>query len=284
MNNNDELLKMLHELIVYEALEKHLVDWQMNGITNLSPDKMMLAAYNFAHIIIKLPHLEKDLNCELTNLERSSESKDDAMLISCIAAGIIHEMNLLDFSERRIVCNKIIERWKDHQLYDIFADITAALLDFCKKLIQNHNKIVVNIIGISAEKLIDKITKMYPDGSIFSNIVLNNTENSNGNDKDSVCTDSEKDIAPFKYIEESILDKSIKMQITYKIMNIVKNNAIPGICAKLSDMIDIKEIKLPNSVKKVMFELQRLGMPDENTSKFSYTNFVKYFRYYNLSR
>ena len=67
-------------------------------------------------------------------------------------------------------------------------------------------------------------------------------------------------------------------RIHVELENLVRINSIVNICDHLKSMAKSNRISYPHTTKKVMKELQRLGMPGEDVRGFSYKNFQKYYK------
>lgn len=80
------------------------------------------------------------------------------------------------------------------------------------------------------------------------------------------------------FIHPAVTDEEQKRQIHREIINLVTHYPLPDICAYLNTMASERRILLPMSTDNAMRELQRLGMPNEETEGFKYKNFAKYYR------
>ena len=80
------------------------------------------------------------------------------------------------------------------------------------------------------------------------------------------------------FIHPAVTDEAQKRQIHREIINLVTHYSLPDICAYLNTMASDRRILLPMSTDNAMRELQRLGMPTEETEGFKYKNFAKYYR------
>lgn len=80
-------------------------------------------------------------------------------------------------------------------------------------------------------------------------------------------------------IHFKVIDNKEKVRIHKELKNLVRNyKTIGEICKGLKEMKDEGSIQLPWKIDNVMDELQRLGMPDENTRGFSYKNFENEYK------
>ena len=79
-------------------------------------------------------------------------------------------------------------------------------------------------------------------------------------------------------IHPSVTQEQEKQKIHGELVNLVRNNSIVNICDHLKSMAKSNRISYPHTTKKVMKELQRLGMPGEDVRGFSYKNFQKYYK------
>ena len=79
-------------------------------------------------------------------------------------------------------------------------------------------------------------------------------------------------------IHPSVTQEQEKQKIHGELVNLVRNNSIVNICDHLKSMAKSNRISYPHTTKKVMKELQRLGMPGEGVRGFSYKNFQKYYK------
>ena len=85
------------------------------------------------------------------------------------------------------------------------------------------------------------------------------------------------DIPLFKYIHPSVTDDEERRKINREIENLVQNLPLNEICKYLRQMYKEKRVYLNVKLEAMFDELQRLGMPDENTQGFSYKTFQNCF-------
>ena len=79
-------------------------------------------------------------------------------------------------------------------------------------------------------------------------------------------------------IHPSVTVREEMERIHVELENLVRINSIVNICDHLKSMAKSNRISYPHTTKKVMKELQRLGMPGEDVRGFSYKNFQKYYK------
>ena len=81
-------------------------------------------------------------------------------------------------------------------------------------------------------------------------------------------------------IHPSVTQEQEKQKIHGELVNLVctREITVGEICETLRSMEKSNRISYPHTTKKVMKELQRLGMPGEGVRGFSYKNFQKYYK------
>jgi len=89
-------------------------------------------------------------------------------------------------------------------------------------------------------------------------------------------TEESSDLCHF--IRPSVVDDAERLKIHKEVVNLVRNNTMPNICEYLNLMVAEKKIILPIEPRVALAELQRLGMPGEDTEGFGSKNFSKYYR------
>jgi len=83
---------------------------------------------------------------------------------------------------------------------------------------------------------------------------------------------------PCHFIHPAVKEEDEIMGIHREIANLACNFSIPNICQYLNKMESERKILQPTDAKRAMAELQRLGMPGEETDGFSFKNFCKYYK------
>jgi len=78
-------------------------------------------------------------------------------------------------------------------------------------------------------------------------------------------------------IHPAVLDEYEQIKIHKEIKNLVKDKPVRDICLYLRTLEKAGKILLPKESKLAIAELQRMGMPNENTKGFTYNNFNKYY-------
>lgn len=90
------------------------------------------------------------------------------------------------------------------------------------------------------------------------------------------------DIVPdddlFHFIHPAITDDNEKQQIHKEVSHVVRTYKIADICSYLNTMQQQGRILQPQDSRQAMAELQRMGMPDSNTTGYTLSNFQKYYR------
>jgi hypothetical protein len=102
---------------VYVLFYDHLKQLHKDGKTALSPVEVFLSAENFARLLLSLPNIKEGIDDELDDLEEDAEGKNDAMIISVLAVGIIcAQRGNLRASVWEFVGIHIFTRWDEHPL------------------------------------------------------------------------------------------------------------------------------------------------------------------------
>lgn len=78
-------------------------------------------------------------------------------------------------------------------------------------------------------------------------------------------------------IHPKVIDEDEQIKIHKEVKNLVKDKPVRDICSYLKKMSKEEKILLPIEPKRAMAELQRMGMPNEETEGFTYNNFNKYY-------
>lgn len=91
-------------------------------------------------------------------------------------------------------------------------------------------------------------------------------------------TETEETVDLCHFIRPSVVDDTERKHIHKEVVNLVRNNTIPNICEYLNQMVAEKKILLPIEPRIALAELQRMGMPGEDTEGFSAKNFAKYYK------
>ena len=102
---------------VYVLFCDHLNQLHKDGLTALSPVEVFLSAECFARLLLSLPNIKEGIDDELDDLEEDAEGKNDAMIISVLAVGIIcAQRGNLRASVWEFVGIHIFTRWDGHPL------------------------------------------------------------------------------------------------------------------------------------------------------------------------
>lgn len=80
------------------------------------------------------------------------------------------------------------------------------------------------------------------------------------------------------FIHPAVTDDEEKAKIHHEIANLVSHYQAQDICSYLNVMAADQKILLPMSGDAALKELQRMGMPDEDTEGFSAKTFYRYYR------
>ena len=118
--NNEQTREQHRELLandVYVLFNEHLEQLHKDGLTALSPVEVFLSAKRFAELLLSLPNIKKGIDDELDDLEKEAKGKNDAMIISVLAVGIIvAQRGSLRASVWQFVGIHIFTRWDEHPL------------------------------------------------------------------------------------------------------------------------------------------------------------------------
>lgn len=83
--------------------------------------------------------------------------------------------------------------------------------------------------------------------------------------------------ALFKYIFPSIVDDEERLRVHREVCNLVQNYPLTEICSHLMQMKKDEKVYLGVRPELMFAELQRLGMPGEDVTGYSYKNFMHHF-------
>lgn len=87
-----------------------------------------------------------------------------------------------------------------------------------------------------------------------------------------------KNIEPFKFVDDSVVDIEEKRNITERIINLVTNFPVQMICEKLRQLQKANKLFIPGAPNDSIYnELIRLGMPGEDVDGFSRKNFNSWY-------
>lgn len=81
----------------------------------------------------------------------------------------------------------------------------------------------------------------------------------------------------FKYIFPSIVDDGERLRVHREVCNLVQNYPLAEICTHLMQMKKDEKVYLGVRPELMFAELQRLGMPGEDVTGYSYKNFMHHF-------
>jgi len=84
-------------------------------------------------------------------------------------------------------------------------------------------------------------------------------------------------ISLFKYIFPSIVDDDERLRVHREVCNLVQNYPMTEICSHLMQMKKDEKVYLGVRPELMFAELQRLGMPGEDVTGYSYKNFMHHF-------
>ena len=102
---------------VYVLFHDDLRQLNKQGLTALSHVEVFLSAERFANLLLSLPNIEVGIDDELRDLEEEAEGKNDAMIISVLAAWIIiAERDSPLASDLQFAVDCIIDRWDGNPL------------------------------------------------------------------------------------------------------------------------------------------------------------------------
>ena len=87
----------------------------------------------------------------------------------------------------------------------------------------------------------------------------------------------QEQIALFKYIFPSIVDDDERLRVHREVCNLVQNYPMTEICSHLMQMKKDEKVYLGVRPELMFAELQRLGMPGEDVTGYSYKNFMHHF-------
>lgn len=86
-----------------------------------------------------------------------------------------------------------------------------------------------------------------------------------------------QDNQPFKYFHYEVTDPDEKLRVHEMVCNIVHQPQMNLVCNSLHELMKNKKILSQIDPQKMLMELRRLGLPDENTKGFSDKNFYSFF-------
>ena len=142
----------------------------------------------------------------------------------------------------------------------------------------HHKEMNVQLNGnVSEEKIAELAKGFFADDEVVDAEEVEKMENCN-NPYSGVGSSPHNDVEQCHFIHPAVTDDKEKWQIHREIENVVSHYQAQDICSYLTQMSNEKKILLPQSLEFAMKELQRMGMPDENTFGFTKKNFSKYYK------